>query len=366
MISKRFAHPFRPLQFVLAALGIGSALADPVQNPVDQLNQTQMQEIFQLLRSTSLSPEQLSDEALNRAALQGLFQRLGHAAELIPKAPAGEPVPLLISELLSETIGYLRPGTFAIEELPKLDVALDTLQKSTVSHLILDLRSPAPEGDNIAAAQFLSRFVPDATPLFTLRKAGETKPRNIASKSKGGVRFSKPLVLLIDSDTCNVGETTAAVLRQKLNPSPFLIGTKTSGRAMDYRVQPFSETHQLRLAETEAVLDNNTKIYLSGLQPDLEVAMDLQTKRNQFTKSEKEGMKPYGFDVERPRLNEAALVSKTNPELAYQLAKSAGQISEFEKPAPKDVVLQQALDFLTAQTFYRQQTPSEVRKAEKK
>ena len=50
---------------------------------------------------------------------------------------------------------------------------------------------------------------------------------------------------------------------------------------------------------------------------------------------------------------DTTLVAQTNPELEYQLAKSAHETSEYDRPAATDPVLQQALDFLTAQAFLK-------------
>ena len=67
---------------------MAGACADPV---IDQLQQPQLQEIFKQLQTKSLSASQLSDEELNRAAVQGLLQRLGTGAALVPAAAPPTP-----------------------------------------------------------------------------------------------------------------------------------------------------------------------------------------------------------------------------------------------------------------------------------
>ena len=327
--------------------------------PVDSLNQGQMQEIFHQLQSKSLTAPRLTDEELNRAAIQGLLQRLGTGASLLPIETTPPPARKLISELFNTNIAYLRPASFTVEEIPRLDVSLDSLAKSTATTLVLDLRAPAAQSDPIAATQFLSRFLPDATPLFQVRKAGEEKPR--AFVTKGKPRWSKSLLLLVDSETNNAAETIAAVLQQKLRC--YLIGSPTPGHAIEYRLQPVSPTHQLRIAQSEVVLEGGRTIFGQGLQPDLIANMASEVKNKQFIESETSGMKRFAYETERPRMNEAALVAQTNPELGYQIAKSANQTTPFDIPAANDAVLQQAIDFLTAQDFLKLGLPPEERKA---
>lgn len=318
------------------------------ESAVDQLKQPQLQEIFQQLQTKSLAAAELNDEALNRAAVQGLLQRLGTGAALVP-ADAKPTTGKLLSEMLPGNLAYLRPGTFGLEEIASLEVALDALAASKATTLILDLRSPASPGEPMAAREFLSRFLPDATPLFQVRTAGREPPRPFISK--GQPHWQKPLLLLIDQETGNVAELIAAVLQQKLGV--WLIGTPTPGHACEYRMAPLTPAWQLRIAESEALLEGDRTLYRTGLQPDLRCPFNLATKNTQFAESEKSGMKRFAYEVERPRINEAALVGQTNPELSYQLAQSAHQSTNFDRPIATDPVLQQAVDVLTAQEFLK-------------
>lgn len=325
---------------------IAGACADPV---TDQLRQPQLQEIFKQLQTKSLSASKLTDEELNRAAVQGLLQRLGTGAALVPAA-ASPPTGKLVSELLLHSIAYLRPASLTVAEIASLDAALEGLAASKAETLILDLRAPTSPGEPMAATEFLSRFLPDATPLFQVRTAGAEATR--AFVSKGEPRWQKPLLILMDTDTGNVGEIIAAVLQQKL--SAWLIGSPTIGHACEYRISPVTPEWNLRIAESETLLGGDRKLFGVGLTPDIRADFESSKKLLQFTESEKSGMKRYAYEVERPRMNEAALVAQTNPELDYQIARSAHETTEFDRPAAIDPVLQQAVDFLTAQAFLKE------------
>ena len=58
-------------------------------------------------------------------------------------------------------------------------------------------------------------------------------------------------------------------------------------------------------------------------------------------------MSQFVFDTERPRMNEAALVANTNPEIS-----AAPEADEATEPL-RDTVLQRAVDLVTAISFYK-------------
>jgi hypothetical protein len=52
------------------------------------------------------------------------------------------------------------------------------------------------------------------------------------------------------------------------------------------------------------------------------------------------------FEQARPRLNEAALVHNTNPELEYHLARARGETTAYDSLPLVDKVLQRAVDLI--------------------
>jgi hypothetical protein len=328
-----------------------AASADSV---VDQLPQAKLQEIFQRLQSASLDSAKLTDEELNRAAVQGLLERMGSGFQIVEKGSGFQGK--LVSELLRPEVAYLRPGSLSAEELPALDHALEALDKSSATMLILDFRSPAAPGTAELAAQWLSRFIPTGNPLFTVRTSGTATPQ--AYTATGKPLWMKPVLGLIDAETNNTAEAVAAVLQRQRQM--FLVGTSTLGQPIEYRTHPLTDTLEMRWAASELMLDEKTSLFHHGLKPTLETRFDPTIKLQQFTASEATGMKRLAFEIERPRLNEAALVARTNPELNHRIAQSANQTTPFDLPSARDPVLQQALDFLTAQAFLRSSPTTEL------
>lgn len=339
-----------PLLCAAALLAAGlPAAADP-GSPIDALDQASLQETFRLLRTNYIQGDALTLEKLNRAALEGLLKRLDFGAELIPltpaptaAAPAPDP-PGLVLEKLADTIGYLRPAAFTLDEIPAFDAALAALAGEKPGTLILDLRTPAPPAEFAVAASLLERFLPAGQPLFSVQKPGDPAPRHF--RTSGPPQWMGTLMVLIDADCTNVAETVAAVLQRTLQAP--LIGSPTRGRTMQYETAPLSATHALRFASAEMRLPDGASLFRKGLAPTLAVPADPDAKSALFARQTEQGVRAGITNLERPRHNEAALVAGTSPELPHQLAQSAKRPTFWDTPPLQDRTLQVAVDVLTA------------------
>lgn len=320
------------------------------------VDQATMQTLFRTLRESYIRQDDLSWDALNRAALAGMVQHLGPGAVLVDSKAAGSQQPLA-QELLTPDIAWLRPGAFTEAELPVLDKALAELDKTTATLLVLDLRCPVPHAPVSGAAGFLSRFTEDGTVLCSVRLPGQ-EPQEL--KSASPVKWKKKVVLLVDEESCNCAEIIAAVLKQQSNP--LIAGAATRGAAAQFRDMPLTDAVTLRFAEG-AVLSGGKTLFGVPVVPDFPLRSDAAAKRQVITDSATGGMARHVFEKERPRLNEAALVAGTNPELPQRVAETEKRPTEFDAPPVIDRVLQQTVDLLQNARFLGLDQPPEVKPA---
>ncbi len=327
-----------------------SAFAASEAEPKD-ISQAGIQTSFRILQKEYIRSSDLTFDVLNRAALSGLLERLDFGAELIPRTTEAKSGALsgVQSERLTPQIGYLRPREFTHRESVEMEKHLRDFAESKIEHLILDLRSPAPPGNFDDAADMLSLFVPKDEVLFKMKQMGQT-----ASETETNARepvWSQQLLVLVDDETNNLGETLAAVLR--LRKQALLIGAPTRGGAVRYETVPVDAEWSLRFARAEVLLADDSSVFKKGLQPDFAISMPITIKRQVFQATDDKDVKSTITDKPRPRFNEAALVANTHPELDSYLKRSAGLPLPEDAVRPTDSVLQRAVDLITARTLFQ-------------
>lgn len=332
------------LFLTLATAGFAAGEKEP-----PDISQAGIQTAFRMLQKEYIRSSELTFEVLNRAALAGLLERLDFGAQLVPRSAEARPGALsgVQAEQLTPQTAYLRPRAFTAQETAEMEQHLRAFAAAKTAHLILDLRTPAPPGDFNDAAALLGLFVPKGEVLFKMQQMGqagaetETNPREPV--------WTQTLLVLVDDETNNLGETIAAVLRQRRQA--LLIGAPTRGGAVRYETVPVDAEWSLRFARAEVLLADGSSVFQKGLRPDFAVSMPATSKHQAFEAGREKNVKATITDQPRARFNEAALVAHKNPELDAYLRRSAGEALPEDDPKPRDTVLQRAVDLITTRTL---------------
>jgi hypothetical protein len=337
--------------FVAMSCGAGAErnVAQPdLRDRVDSLTDADLARLLPLLREHYVDGAQLTDTEIARATAQGLLSRFGSGARILDAAGG---VPTVTSpfraEWIDQRILYLRVGTLSSENLAQCDGALRDHAAKPPAAVVLDLRATPPSNDFQIAARWCERFTPKGKVLFTIRKPSAKREQMFTSREDP--RFAGVLVVLVDPDTTGAPEVVAAVLR--LHAKAMVIGQQTRGEAVEFTDLPLPGGKLLRVATAEVALPAEVDIFPSGVKPDLAVDVPQETTDAVLSTELEKGVAELVSENERPRMNEAALVAGTNPELE---ALAAAQRAKGEKPKPplRDAVLQRALDFVTALAIY--------------
>ncbi len=319
---------------------------------VDGLDQASLQEAFRLLRKEYIKREDLDYDFLNQAAIQGLLERLDFGAMLLTEASrsASDSPFGFYQTTLAGKIGYARLGRYSRDELDPLDEAIAAWRNDKeIGTLVLDLRSPQAQADFAIAAEILSRFRPPNELLFKIRRPDQDRPV-LFSSTPSATSWSREVVVLVDSETGNVGEIIAAVLQDKQNS--LVVGEQTPGLTVEYRDVPIGDDRILRYAIAEVILDGELSIFRKGVTPGLPTEPTLKAKHAVYTALDGgAAIEDYLFRQTRPRMNEAALVAGTDPELDYYLAKSNNRDTEWDTFLPSDDTLQQIIDVILSREF---------------
>ena len=325
---------------------------EKLQELIDSLNQSSLQEAFRLLTDDYINHDGLDMLEVNRAALQGMLSRLDFGAMLLTEKGLQERnSPFRFhSEQLNPEVAYLRFGRYNEDGLTELDEALEEfLEEDSIEHLIVDLRSPQAQAEFAIAAQILSRFRPPNELLFKIRRPGNDRPTLFVSQSVE-TYWRRNLVLLVDRETGNVAEIIATVLKRETGC--LVLGEATPGLTVEYRDVSLGEDRILRYAIAEVVLEDGSSIFRKGIEPDIVTITPKEAKHEIFRATQDgRSVAEYLYLKQRPRMNEAALVAGTDPEIDYYLLRSNNKPTPWDKPPIEDRVLRQAVDLLLATSF---------------
>lgn len=321
---------------------------------IDSLSQTDLNEAISQLKANYVDPASLSEQELGKATLQGMIDRLAPGASIFAQAPEPPATSPFRSEILNDQIGYLRLGSIAKENIDGMDAALQKFHDKDLKSVILDLRATPAGSDFDMAAEVLKRFCPKGKLLFTVKKTGGKQERALTS-DRDPV-FHDLVVVLADGDTGGAGEVIAGGLR--VHSNAMIVGSNTSGQAVEFSDIPLSGGKILRVAVAEVVLPGDAAIFPKGIKPDIAVEMTPEAKEEVMQQSLDKGVSQFVFETERSHLNEAALVAKTNPEIDAMEAAQKIRLGGIH-PALHDTVLQHAVDLITSIDIYEGKPPDQ-------
>jgi hypothetical protein len=325
------------------------AAASATRTSVDGLSEAELDQVLQLLKENFINPAALNEGEMRRATVQGLLDRIAPGAGIL-QAPAADgsngPNPFR-AEILDNRIGYVRLGAITPGNVSELDAALQKFTASKLPALVLDLRATPPGSEFEQTAEICKRFCPKGKVLFSVKKPNIKQEQILTSKDDP--KFHGIFVVLVDHNTAGNAEVIAAVLRTHVNA--LIIGQQTKGEAVEFAEFPLATGKLIRIAVAEVALPENVSVFPGGVKPDLAVDVAQETTDALLQQELEKGVSEFVFETERPRMNEAALVAGTNPELdAIQAAQKAK--AEKAKPAVRDAVLQRAVDFITTIAIY--------------
>lgn len=311
----------------------------------DALGEGELGQIVEILRGNYLHPESLGETALARAGVQGLLDRLGAGARIFTQGEAAQPrASRLMSELLDARTGYIRLGDISPDNIAELDTTLEAFGSKPPTALVLDLRATPHGTDFGLAAQVCQRFIPAGRVLFSIKRPKVNDEQVLVSRAKP--KWRGVLAVLVDGTTAGDGEVVAAVLRTHLGA--YVIGQQTKGEAAQFEDIPLTSGRVLRVAIGQVTLPDATPVFPGGLAPDLKFVVP-RAKTEEMLQLAMQGgsVAPFVKEKARSRMNEAALVAGTNPELdefqEAQRLKARGQPPA--KPV-LDEALVRALDYI--------------------
>ncbi|WP_408955726.1 S41 family peptidase [Natroniella sp. ANB-PHB2] len=179
----------------------------------------------------------------------------------------------LEAELKEEKIGYLRMSRFGEDVGRDLAVELEKLEAEGAEAFILDLRNN-PGGLLPEAAKVVSNFT-DQGPAVYVQERKEAKQAIPLNPTIRSIE-DKPLAILVNRGSASGSEIVAGALQD--NDRGIIVGEQTFGKGSVQSVSPLPDDSAVKLTTARFYTPLKNKIDQVGVEPDIPVEFDLETK----------------------------------------------------------------------------------------
>jgi len=170
---------------------------------------------------------------------------------------------------LGDGIGYVRITSFVERTGKDLKQALEKLQKTGLTALVLDLRNN-PGGLLNQAVQVSELFLEKGQ--LIVYTSGREKDQNLRFTAEGRNGVPKfPIVVLVNGGSASASEIVAGALQDWKRA--LILGTPTFGKGSVQTVIPLSDGSGLKLTTAKYFTPKGRSIHGSGIAPDILVEL---------------------------------------------------------------------------------------------
>ncbi|NLL81704.1 MAG: S41 family peptidase [Tissierellia bacterium] len=170
------------------------------------------------------------------------------------------------SELLENDIGYLRITSFDEITYEDFMKELDSLKKSNIKGLILDLRNN-PGGLLNICADIADEFLGKGDIVYTETRNGE---REYLKSDRGMIDI--PIVVLINEGSASASEILAGAIKDHNRGE--LIGTTSFGKGVVQRIRDLGDGTGLKITVSQYYTPKGTNIHGIGITPDIVIELN--------------------------------------------------------------------------------------------
>jgi carboxyl-terminal processing protease len=174
------------------------------------------------------------------------------------------------SELIDDSIGYIKLTDFSEKTKRDLDKALEDLEKKGMDSLIFDLRNN-PGGLLLSSVETASEFLP--TGELIVYTKGREENQNSEFRATGKSRYRDiPLIVMVNSGSASASEIVAGAIQD--HKRGIILGTKSFGKGSVQTVIPLRDGSALRLTTAKYYTPSGRTINEKGVIPDVIVEFE--------------------------------------------------------------------------------------------
>lgn len=180
-------------------------------------------------------------------------------------------LPTVSSEMMEDSIGYLRIEEFDQVTYEQFQTAMADLESQGMQKLVIDLRGN-PGGDVDVTCDILRQLLPEGLIVYTEDKNG----KRVDYSCDGKNTFEKPLVVLVDQNSASASEIfTGAVQDYGIGT---IVGTTTYGKGIVQNLYNLQDGTYVALTNSEYFTPKGRSIHEKGIEPDVVVGYEEDTE----------------------------------------------------------------------------------------
>ena len=171
------------------------------------------------------------------------------------------------SEIIDETIGYLRLTSFNDNSSDQIEKQIKKLKKDkNLNSFILDLRNNP--GGLLSQAIKISDFFLENGEIVSTKSRKKSENRKWFAK-KGDITDGKTLLVLINYGSASASEIVAGALKD--HKRAIIVGENSFGKGSVQSIIPLKNRGAIRLTVAKYYLPSGKSISEVGVRPDIEV-----------------------------------------------------------------------------------------------
>lgn len=252
--------------------------------------------------------------------------------------------------------GYLRILSFTAETSRDTQSALKELKDKGMKHLVLDLRND-PGGLLKEAVEVSEQFIKEGEVIVSTR--GRTSDQNSRFLSHNlHADTTTPIVVLINAGSASASEIVSGALKD--HHRAVVVGVRSFGKGSVQTVRELSDGSGLSLTTARYYTPSGVVIHGVGVEPDVEVKLDLPPGSEQAQEPirEKDLMEHFNGtrDVRQDRLEQKKEKMDADKALEKDKEKEKMPLRDPKKifDMEKDNQLQKAVQILKDPASYKQ------------
>lgn len=183
------------------------------------------------------------------------------------------------SEMVDSDIGYVKVSSFSEGTDSDFEIAVNNLKTEGAKSLIIDLRDN-PGGMLDTVLNMADFLMPEGEILRIDAKNQE--PQTFSSSAEQSVDM--PICVLINGSSASASEVLAGALKD--HGLATLVGEKTFGKGVVQSLYELSDGSKIKLTTAKYYTPSGVCIDQKGINPDVEVKMELTKNLGLYEKSE--------------------------------------------------------------------------------